>query len=93
MKKVITWSEKNGLLLNKDKTKILPITGKRSSISPIILNEDISKYFVSFARNLGVIFDTTLNWNNHINNIIKKGYMTFHLIKRFIDQWLQKKDY
>lgn len=71
------WMSQNFLQLNKDKTEVLVIGNEAQRI-------DLLPYLVSTGlkaknhiRNLGVIFDSDLSFNNHISNVCKTAY--YHL--------------
>ena len=74
------WMTVNKLKLNEDKTEVINITSLYykdrnlvQSINVGITNVPIT----TCARNIGVIFDSTLSMNDHISSICKTAY--FHL--------------
>ena len=71
------WASANKLPLNKDKTKVLTITGKRcvaningSDIDVIVNGKKLSN--VDCATLLGVEIDSKLSFNEHIEKVCKK---------------------
>lgn len=74
LSKLHEWSTLNSLTINSTKTKAMLFQAKNKNA---ILSDDLiigtSKIeLVSCTKSLGVIFDTHLTWNNHIEFISKK---------------------
>ncbi len=71
----------NFLLLNSDKTEILLIGSKNSTQNLLDYNLHLDGCTVtSFTvKNLGVILDSNLSFENHISNVTKTAF--FHLRK------------
>uniref|UniRef100_A0A3P9KUI2 Reverse transcriptase domain-containing protein n=1 Tax=Oryzias latipes TaxID=8090 RepID=A0A3P9KUI2_ORYLA len=69
------WMAENFLQLNQDKTEVLIIgpEDKREMILPELRTFKSSQC----VRNLGVLFDSELNFTPHIRNIVKIGF--YHL--------------
>ncbi len=69
----------NFLLLNSDKTEILLIVPKNSTQNLLDYNLqlDVCPVPSSTVKNLGVILDSNLSFENHISNITKTAF--FHL--------------
>ena len=69
--RIYHWASSNGLYLNPTKSKGLIITQRNQNIVvdiPITLgNQNIS--IVESAKNLGIIFNKSLQWNTHINSV------------------------
>ena len=77
---VKTWMTRNKLKLNEDKTEILNITSpyyKHSNLVQSLKIGDVTVNTSSNARNIGVVFDSTLSMSNHISAICRSAY--FHL--------------
>lgn len=75
--KVQRWSEQNLLPINPSKTKALLMSNLRSPPTPpslIMSGERIE--FLDRANNLGVIFNSNLDWSSHINVQVGKVYGT-----------------
>ena len=84
------WMTSNKLKLNSDKTELLlfhsnsrkkPIPDISISINGTIINKGLS------ARNLGVIFDSTLSFKDHISSICKNSFYhlrNIHKIKKYL---------
>ena len=70
-----SWMAENFLQLNQDKTEVLIIgpEGKRETILPRLQNMKSSEC----VKNLGVIFDSELNFIPHMRNVSKTGF--YHL--------------
>jgi hypothetical protein len=74
------WMTRNFLLLNSDKTEVLIIGPKTSKNKPLKYNLTLDGCTVtssSTAKNLGVIFDTNLSFENQITNVCRTAF--FHL--------------
>ena len=74
LKNVASWALKNGLVINPNKSKCLIISKKifsYSNIPKIYLNGQSIDY-VDSAKNLGVTFNRTLTWSNHIYSTLGK---------------------
>jgi hypothetical protein len=64
------WSASNGLIINFNKTQaICYSTVKITQFPDIVFNSTIAP-ISSKVMNLGIYFDSFLNWNSHINHII-----------------------
>jgi hypothetical protein len=90
IKDIKNWSTNNGLKLNEDKTEILHFTSRYRACTPLVslqLHDDNINP-VSFARNLGVIFDKNLTMCNHVNLICKTASFALHKIgsiRKYLD--------
>jgi len=72
--KVNEWAKNNGLAINPLKSKCLIIFKKKLcniDLSPLMINETPIEY-VETANNLGITFNRTLNWNDHVNKAVGK---------------------
>jgi hypothetical protein len=88
-----SWMDSNKLLLNPTKTEFLlfgtkPQLKKFDSINAIKLGDSTIPVSTS-ARDLGVIFDSTLSFTNHTNSICKAAH--YHLrdlyrIRKFLNK-------
>lgn len=76
LSKIHRWATANGLCLNPNKSKCLVIHKK--TINPVIEHEiliDNQKILiVPTAKNLGIVFNSTLTWTNHINSLVGQTY-------------------
>lgn len=74
LNRINTWAISNGLRLNPSKSKCLIISDRYfivpENVNIMISNMPIS--IVSSARNLGVIFNDRLNWQDHIVSAVGK---------------------
>ncbi len=79
VKNVKDWMTNNVLLLNSDKTEILLIGPKYSTQNLLDHNLKIDgcTFTSSTVKNLGVILDSNLSFENHISNLTKTAF--FHL--------------
>jgi hypothetical protein len=68
----------NKLKLNADKTELLIFHSRFPCPEAISINVGTEEIHPSdHARNIAVIFDSTLSMNNHVNNIVKSFF--YHL--------------
>lgn len=81
LKSIYCWATANGLCLNPQKSKCIII--RRRSVSPLIINEisneisinDQRIEVVDAAKNLGIIFNSSLTWSNHVNSLVRQTYV------------------
>ncbi len=71
----------NFLLLNSDKTEILLIGPKNST--------GVDGYTVtsSTVKNMGVILDSNLSFENHISNVTKTAFFHLRNIAKLRNMW------
>lgn len=80
---VTQWAENEGLKVSPEKTAIIPFTRRRNldGLGPLrISNQEIP--LQGETKYLGVILDTKLSWNQHLDKIIRKSEITFSIIRR-----------
>ena len=85
VKEIGEWMFKNKLQLNKEKTELLVIGTKKQrqkmQLSSIQLDGDVIDA-VPEARNLGVIIDSSLSIEAHVNNVCKLCYIQLRNITK-----------
>jgi hypothetical protein len=65
------WSTKNGLCLNCQKTQVMAIHRNQTSVlPPVMVNDTIIPYSPK-VKNLGVIINCNLTWNDQITSIVR----------------------
>jgi retron-type reverse transcriptase len=76
------WAAEEGLNISPQKTAIVPFTNKTipEGLGPLIINGKELKMLDEF-KYLGVILDSKLNWNQHLQKIIRKTQTTFALVR------------
>ena len=84
------WMSNNFLKINEDKTQFMIIA------PPKLNRERFSNIYISFGgsllfpttegANLGVTFDDTMTFSNHINTITSKGYFYMNNFYRVADK-------
>ena len=89
LQNVQIFSNENCLKLNTGKSNFI-IIGSRANLNklkqldmpPIVLNNEVieRKHHV---KNLGVIFDETFSWTNHVNKIVSTAYFKLRQTYRF----------
>lgn len=75
LSRVFDWSIRNGLRLNPKKTQALFIQhGENLTGVPCVLLGGEQIPFCEKAKNLGVIFNSTLTWDDHVISLIQRIY-------------------
>ena len=72
---VVKWAVKEGLNISPHKTAILPFTNRKNTegLGPLTLYGEELTMLYGF-KYLGVILDSKLNWNQHLQKIIKRNH-------------------
>jgi hypothetical protein len=80
---IASWAESNGLILNANKTQVLPIYKRKINFDFPPLRISGENLVVSeVVRNLGVLFNSTLTWNTHVNQVCKKVNFVLYSLRR-----------
>lgn len=76
LQRISNWSSKSSLVLNPGKCKCLVISKTTLDLTyfPHLMLNGSKIEFVDSSKNLGIVFNRTLTWNNHINSIVGKTY-------------------
>ncbi len=84
VKNLKDWMTNNFLLLNSDKTEILLIGPKNSTHNLLDYNLQLDGCTVtsSTVKNLGVILDSNLSFENHISHVTKTAFFHFRNIAK-----------
>jgi len=79
---VTKWVDKEGLNISPHKTVIVPFTNRRKigGIGPLKLHGKELEMWGE-VKYLGVILDSKLNLNQHLQKIISKAQTTFAIIR------------
>jgi hypothetical protein len=79
---VVKWAVKEGLNISRHKTVIVPFTNRRKleDLGPVTLHGKELKV-LGEVNYLGVILDSKLNWNQHLQKIIRKAQTTFAVVR------------
>ena len=86
LNKVTTWANECGLTLSPNKTNAMLFTRKRK-IPEVNLDLFINGNKINYVDSvtcLGVILDSKLTWNKHIDNKIKQAKQYIHSVKTSI---------
>ena len=77
------WAVKEGLNISPHKTAMVPFTsrGKIEGLEPLKLHGKDLK-MLDEVKYLGVTLDSRLNWNQHLQKIIRKTQTNFALVRR-----------
>jgi hypothetical protein len=85
--RVNKWSSKNCLLLNETKSVLIPVSTKNIiknlQLTPTICLNELSMTMEFSTRNLGLIIDSTLSWDDHIKKQCTKAYSTLRYIYKY----------
>jgi len=79
---VVKWAVKEGLNISPHKTAIVPFTNRRNTegLAPLTLyGKELT--MLDGVKYLGVILDSKLNWNQHLQKIINKAQTTFAVVR------------
>jgi hypothetical protein len=81
---VYKWMLQYNLKLNNDKTEVLILHSKHRPMPPLnsIKVADVCVKPTDAARNVGVVFDSTMTLEKHINNICKTSFYHIRNISR-----------
>lgn len=76
LKRIHSWATGNGLCINPNKSKCMVITPRtmKLDIVPQISLSNEQLEIVTSTKNLGIIFNNTLTWSDHINSASGKIY-------------------
>ena len=79
---VVKWAVSEGLNISPHKTAIVPFTNRRKieDLGPLTLHGKELK-MLGQVKYLGVILDSKINWNQHLQQIIRKGETTFAAVR------------
>jgi hypothetical protein len=80
---VAKWSANEGLEISPHKTAIGPFTNRKKTegLEPLLLHGKKLKMWEE-VKYLGVTLDCKLNWNQHLQKIIRKTQTTFAVVRR-----------
>lgn len=84
---IYSWCNENDIKLNIKKCKFMEFSNKRTmfDVSYHIDHQVLEK--VDEIRDLGVIFDTTLKFDRHINCIVNKAYRMLGFVSRITKEF------
>jgi hypothetical protein len=80
---VVKWTTKGGLSISPQKTVVVPFTNKRNveDLGPLtLLGRQLQ--LLGGVKYLQVFLDSKLNWNQHVQNVIKKAQTMFVVVRR-----------
>ncbi len=84
---VSDWAYRHGLQLNENKTQVILIANPRvlSNIPfdiPKLKLNDCELEYRDKIKNLGLVINTTLTWNEQVTAVCNKVFASIHSIKR-----------
>ena len=77
IEQISDWMCQNFIQLRKDKTEVIVFGAKEERLKVSTQLQSIMLKTTNQARNLGVVMDSDLNFNSHINKITKSAF--YHL--------------
>ncbi|GAB0090086.1 Odorant receptor [Sergentomyia squamirostris] len=78
------WCQKVGLTINPSKSTIIPFRRRRNlNLNPITLNGCVIE-FKKEVKYLGLLLDSKLTWNAHIQYICQKATKTLWICKKMV---------
>lgn len=84
--RIVSWSDLNGLPLNVSKCFSMSFHRLRNSLPSLYKIKGLGLPSVDEIVDLGVVFDTKLSFNNHLNIMLPKAYSMFAFIRRNSDK-------
>ena len=81
---IVSWSDQWGLKFNASKCKTISFTRSRHRINNQYYIHGISLEKVSSFCDLGIMVNSSLNWNDHVNSITNKASQRLGIVKRTI---------
>ncbi|XP_055714303.1 uncharacterized protein LOC129808549 [Phlebotomus papatasi] len=83
LERISHWADNNGLVLNARKSQALLVHSRgRNPISFQLFLSDEEIPLSSKVKNLGVIFNDTLTWSDHVAEICRKVFLTLRTLRR-----------
>ncbi|GBN25854.1 hypothetical protein AVEN_252762-1 [Araneus ventricosus] len=79
---LFNWYTVNKLHLNIEKCRILSYTRKSQPLNHVYKINDLVLSHSDSVTDLGIIFDTKLDFSQHINSMISKAYCGLGILKR-----------
>ena len=83
LNELYNWSEKWLVDFNPQKTECVLFTNSRNLIKPNIIFNNENVQFVENHKHLGVTFSSNINWNCHVQNIIKSATSQLSVLRKF----------
>ncbi|XP_076064938.1 uncharacterized protein LOC143038979 [Oratosquilla oratoria] len=78
-----TWTESRNVTVNHNKTVVMHVCTSKQAVAPPQLSLGThSLQVVQSAKLLGITIDDHLNWNQHINNIIRTASYKLFMLRR-----------
>jgi hypothetical protein len=87
LKSIEQWCEDHSLSVNPRKTEMVLFTRKRKL--PELKPPELLKTKLNFStevKYLGITFDKKLTWNSHLENRVKKAYISYEQCRRTMGQ-------
>jgi hypothetical protein len=74
LNEVVKWTTKEGLSISPQKTVVIPLTNRRNieGLGPLTFHGR-QLQLLDWVKDLGVFLESKLNWNQHLQNVIRKA--------------------
>ena len=86
LKVISEWMTEHFLCLNQSKTKIIIVAPatlrEKIIISGVMLDDDVCIRFVDSAKNLGIIIDSVLNFEEQVDKLVKSCFLTIRKLSK-----------
>lgn len=80
--KLYDWCFNNSMTLNSEKCKVISFSRKRQPLNVVYLINGAPIHRVELINDLGVVFDSSLRFNSHIDNIIARAFKMAGFVMR-----------
>ena len=89
LQQISDWATSHGLILNPSKSQTMfvgihyYITKLKPLNIPVTIMNSICIPYSTVVRDLGLMVDQRLSWQQHVNGVRRRFFCTFHSLKRF----------
>jgi len=81
LNKVVEWCDLNGFKISMEKTVVVLFTHRRDHIDGILRINGNPVKVDRKAKFLGIVFDSRLTWNDHVNYVVEKCKKRLNLLR------------
>ena len=81
LNKLVEWCDLNGFKISKEKTVAVLFTHRRDHIDGILRINGSPVKVERKAKFLGIVFDSRLTWNDHVNYVVEKCKKRLNLLR------------
>ena len=87
LNELLTWCQFNQLYLNADKCSVISFNRKLTTIEFEYVIDGKALKRVEIIRDLGVLMDKKLTFNDHVSNIVAKAYLMLGFVMRICKEF------